>query len=180
MFWKKKKKKKATEFACPDCNNDQVEWPALTFKAPDNYHLLSEQEKAEFGKLDTDFCEIHYEDQIDRFIRVTLIQKVNDTEDNLHYGLWVSLSEKSYLDYSSNFTNENHETGYFGWLCNTIPEYENTMSIPCDVLTKTGNDRPEIFPHQSFDHPFVSDYYGGITKEEAEQRIHAMMKNGKS
>jgi hypothetical protein len=25
-----------------------------------------------------------------------------------------------------------------------------------------GNDRPEIFPHEDFDHPFVRDYYNGI------------------
>lgn len=44
------------------------------------------------------------------------------------------------------------------------------------MVTKTGNDRPEIFPHEDFDHPFVKDYYEGITKAEAEKRINAILK----
>jgi hypothetical protein len=164
-------------FSCSICGNEHSDWPALAFKSPANYDVLSDKEKSELGKLDSDFCEIHYKDQIARFIRVTLSQKVNDNCENLDYGLWVSLSEASYLDYKSNFNNQNHETGYFGWLCNNIPEYGDTMSIPCDVITKKENSRPEIFPHQNFDHPFVRDYYDGITKIEAEERINQMIKN---
>lgn len=89
----------------------------------------------------------------------------------------MSLSEKSYSDYKSNFNNENHETGYLGWLCSNIPEYGNTMSIPCDVITKPGNNRSEIYPHQDFDHQLVRDYYNGITKAEAEKRINEMIGN---
>ena len=175
MLWKKKKNK-PIEFNCSKCGQVHTDWPALVFKSPVNYDFLSDQEKFDLGKLDLDFCEIHYEDQVDRFIRVTLTQKVNDTCENLEYGLWVSLSEKSYSDYKSNFNNENHENRYFGWLCSNIPEYVNTMSIPCDVITKSGNIRPEIFPHQDFDHPFVKDYYNGITKVEVEKRINEMLK----
>lgn len=176
MFWKKKKNKFA-QYTCSECGQTHSEWPALTFKSPANYDFLSEKEKSELGVLNADFCEIHYPNQIDRFIRVTLIQKVNNTCQNLEYGLWVSLSEKSYLDYKENFDSQNHETGYFGWLCNTIPEYGDTSLIPCDVFTKKGNDRPEIFPHQSYEHPFVSDYYNGISKKEAENRIDTMIKH---
>ncbi|SEB48725.1 hypothetical protein SAMN04489761_0997 [Tenacibaculum sp. MAR_2009_124] len=176
MFWKRKKNK-IEEFKCAECGKTHSEWPALTFKSPSNYDVLSDQEKPELGRLNTDFCEIYYDNQIDRFIRVTLTQKVNDTCENLDYGLWVSLSEKSYLNYKANFDSEEHETGYFGWLCSSIPEYGNTMSIPCDVMTKIGNSRPEIFPHQDFDHPFVKDYYDGITKVEAERRINHMFHN---
>jgi len=105
----------------------------------------------------------------------TLTQKLNDACETLEYGLWVSLSERSYEDYKENFNNQNHETGYFGWLCSNIPQYGETTSIPCDVVTKTGNSRPEIFPHQDFDYPFVKDYYQGISKQEAENRIQEML-----
>jgi hypothetical protein len=176
MFWRKKKNK-TTKFKCSECGKEHAEWPALTFTSPANYDYLSNQEKLELGRLNTDFCEIHYDDQIDRFIRVILTQKVNDACENLDYGLWVSLSEKSYSDYKSNFNNENHETSYFSWLCSNIPEYGNTMSIPCDVITKSGNNRPEIYPHQDFDHQLVRDYYNGITKAEAEKRINEMIGN---
>jgi len=170
-------KNRTEEYKCAECRQVHSDWPALAFKSPANYDFLSEQEKSELGKLDTDFCEIKYEDQIDRFIRVTLTQKINDACETLDYGLWVSLSEKSYSDYKENFNNLKHETQYFGWLCSNINEYGDTSSIPCDVITKNGNDRPEILPHQDYDHPFVKDYYNGISRKDAENRINEMIKN---
>lgn len=180
MFWRKKKKDNTSEFKCPTCGKTHDEWPSITFNSPANYYYLSDKEKKEIAELNSDFCEIHYEGQIARFIRVILVQKVNDACSNLDYGLWVSLSEKSFLDYTENFNNQNHETSYFGWLCSAIPRYEDTLSIPCDVETKTGNSRPEIFPHQDFDHQFVRDYYNGISKAEAESRINEVIKNFKN
>jgi hypothetical protein len=56
-----------------------------------------------------------------------------------------------------------------------IPEYEFNASIPTTVFTRTGNQRPEIVPHKDFDHPFVKDYYDGISKHEAEKRIITML-----
>lgn len=173
LFWRKNKNR----FKCSECGEIHEEWPALTFNSPTNYLDLTDWEKENIAKINLDFCTINHEEQTDRFIRVTLFQKVIDFPHTLHYGIWVSLSEKSFDDYSANFKNENHETQYFGWLCNNIPEYEQTLAIPTTVFTKKGNNRPEIVPHQDFDHPFVLDYYNGITKNEAEKRIKQMMKN---
>lgn len=163
------------KYTCSCCGQDHYEWPALTFKSPDNYDTLSQEDKEKIAEIDSDFCIIKHSDQTDRFIRCTLTQKVNDHCEDLEYGLWVSLSEKSFDNYADNYDNENHETKYFGWLCNDIPEYEFKQSIPTTVFTKTGNKRPEIVPHEDFDHPFVKDYYNGISKQEAEKRINAML-----
>ncbi|GAB5398861.1 MAG: DUF2199 domain-containing protein [Aureisphaera sp.] len=176
MFWKRKKKK-PNEFTCTTCGQVHTEWPALAFKAPFSYACLSDQAQKERAKLDTDFCEIRHDEQTDRFIRVILTQKVNDHCSNLEYGMWVSLSKKSFFDYLENFDNQNHETTYFGWLSNMIPEYDDTLHIPCNVMTKKGNTRPEIFPYDDHDNPFVKDYYNGISKEEAQKRIDAMLNN---
>jgi hypothetical protein len=176
MFWKKNNSTKS-EFKCSQCGETHEEWPALTFQSPTPFHNLTKEEKESIGKLSSDFCTIEHEDQTDRFIRVVLNQKVNDHPDVLQYGFWVSLSEKSYDDYLNNYDNENHENQYFGWLANFLLDYDNSISIPTTVTTKKGNDRPEIVPHDDVDHSFVRDYYNGISKEEAERRIHAMMKN---
>jgi hypothetical protein len=103
--------------------------------------------------------------------------KVNDHCTNLEYGLWVSLSEESFGDYWDNFENHNHEASYFGYICNELPDYEDTMFIPVTVKTKTSGQRPEIFPHEDFDHIFVQDYYKGISKSEAERRIKELFLN---
>ncbi|MEP6614294.1 MAG: DUF2199 domain-containing protein [Mucilaginibacter sp.] len=55
---------------------------------------------------------------------------------------------------------------------------ESTLSIPTSVQTKTGGNRPEVTLDPDFDHPFVKDYYNGISVEEAEKRIGEML--GKS
>lgn len=165
------------KYKCTVCGKEHSEWPALAYSSPDKYAGLSEKEQNSLATIDEDFCIINYTDQTDRFIRAVMFQKVINHDVDLHYGLWVSLSEKSFKDYLDNFKNPNHETSYFGWLCNAIPEYEFEESVPTTVWTKTGNSRPEIIPHKDFDHPFVRDYYFGISKEDAETRIHKMIKN---
>jgi len=163
------------KFKCSCCGKIHEEWPALTFISPDNYNNLSEEDKISIGNLDADFCTIKYEDQTNRFIRCVLIQKVNDHCEDLDYGLWVSLSETSYLDYKERFQRESEEKLYFGWLCNNIPGYEFSESIPMNVVSRNNGLRPELIPHEGFDHPFVKDYYNGISKEEAERRISEML-----
>ncbi|MFT3823535.1 MAG: DUF2199 domain-containing protein [Chitinophagaceae bacterium] len=164
-----------TSFICSCCGKEYNEWPSLAFDSPTSYHSLSEDYKANNAELNTDFCVICHPEQTDRFIRCVLIQKVNDRCDGLQYGLWVSLSENSFNDYRENYDNENYVTQYFGWLSNNIPGYHFDTAIPTTVITKTGNQRPEIVPHDDVDHPFVKDYYNGITIEEAERRINAML-----
>jgi len=164
-----------TKYICESCGQEHEEWPALSFVSPTSYDALSDEDKKNIAELDSDFCVIKYPDQTDKFIRCTLTMKVNDHCENLDYGLWVSLSEKSFQDYADNFNNENHETKYFGWLSNILLDYE-VASIPTTVFTRTGNQRPEIVPHEDFDHQFVRDYYNGITKKEAERRIAEMLK----
>ena len=163
------------KFRCSCCGEIHEEWPALTFISPDNYDCLSEDDKKSISSIDNDFCTINHSDQIDRFIRCTLTQKVNDHCEDLDYGLWVSLSEKSYIDYKKNFKKESEEKAYFGWLCNDIIDYEFSESIPMNVITQNNGQRPEIIPHKDFDHPFVKDYYDGISKKEAERRISNML-----
>ena len=176
MFWKNKSKINY-DSCCSVCGKPHNDWPALAFNLPTSYHELTESERESLTKIDLDFCEIKYKDQTDRFIRVVLKQKIKDYEKELEYGLWVSLSVKNWNDYKLNYDNENHEVQYFGWLNSRIPEYENTMNIPTTVITKKGNERPEIVPHQDHEHEFVEDFYNGISKEEAEKRIHEMIKN---
>ena len=166
---------KTVKYKSSCCGKVHEEWPALTFTSPDNYNSLSEGEKASIGHLDTDFCTIKYEAQTDRFIRCVLTQKVNDHCEDLYYGLWVSLSEESYLDYEKRFQKESEETVYFGWLSNDIWGYEFAESIPMNVVSRNNGMRPELFPHESFNHSFVKDYYNGISKKEAEKRISDML-----
>ena len=158
-------------FICPKCGEEHQNWPAIAFDAPYHYNILSSEDKVTIAELDEDFCIIHYEDQTDRFIRTVLIQEVTDHCDTLDYGVWVSLSEKSFNDYKSNYNSDDYEAIYFGYLSNQIPGYDDTLSIKVDVELQKNGNRPRIFPHSDQEHDFVNDYYDGITKDEAEYRI---------
>ena len=159
-------------YTCAICGKIHEDWPAIAFSSPDNYEGLTPSEKQSLASLTGDFCEIRHEDQTDRFIRCVLFQEIIGQDEPLHYGIWVSLSEKSFTDYKEHYHDHNHEATYFGYICNTIPGYLSTMSIPSNVVVGRDNNRPEIIPHKSFKHPFVSDYFDGITLQEAEKRIH--------
>lgn len=136
---------------------------------------MSDQAKAERAELDEDFCVIHHDDQTDRFIRTVLFQRINDHCDMLHYGVWVSLSEKNFEDYRANFKATGHEATYFGWMCNAFPGYDSMLRVKMNVLTRAPGQRPEVIPHKEQDHPFVKDYYEGISYEEAKRRIVAYL-----
>lgn len=167
-------------YTCSCCGAVHEDWPALIYRTPEFYHQLSEHQKEQHTEIDDDFCVVKLDDEVFRFIRVTMVQTVNDHCQNLDYGLWVSLSEKSFTDYSDNYRNEHHEVVYFGWLNNFLPEYDDYTSIPTTVYTQKGNKRPIIVPHSDFDHPLVKDYYEGITAQEAKQRIDRMLGNQKN
>ncbi|WP_166923078.1 DUF2199 domain-containing protein [Flavobacterium poyangense] len=169
----------STKYTCECCGEQHEGWPALTYISPDNYSWLSDNEKDEIALIDEDFCVIKRPDHVGRFIRCVLFQEVNDHCEDLEYGLWVSLSEKSFQDYLDNFDNKEHETQYFGWLSNGLKGYTFSESVPTTVVTQRGNNRPVIFPHKEYDHPFVKDFYEGITKTEAENRIQDMINTSK-
>lgn len=165
-------------YTCSVCGQVHEGFPALAFDAPYFYHILSEEDKREIAELDDDFCIIRHPGQTDRFIRVVLTQRIIDFPETLEYGVWVSLSEKSFNDYKEHYNTNNHLTTYFGYLSNQLPGYEKTLSIRTNVQTATGDSRPEIFPHDDqMDNPFVKDYFDGISREEAEKRIHAAFGN---
>lgn len=164
------------KFTCPKCGLEHEERPAIAYNSPDNYYFLDETQKKNIATLSDDLCIIEYKDQTDRFIRTVIHQKVIGDCQPLDYGVWVSVSEKNFNDYLNNFNNEKHDGKYFGFICNNLPGYDNTMSIGTDVILR-GNNRPEVIPHKEFmDHIFVQDYYQGIDKETAKNKLELTRK----
>lgn len=162
------------KYICECCGEEKEDWPAIAYNSPYPYMKLSEEE-LENSKLSSDFCIIKYSDDTCYFIRVVLVQKVNDSCQDLEYGVWVSLSEKSFNEYVDNYDNKEFEGGCFGWLANYLPDYEFEEPIPTNVEINNKIGRPFIYPHESHKHPFIKDFYSGITKDEAEKRINLVL-----
>jgi hypothetical protein len=106
-----------------------------------------------------------------------MFQNVLDHCQTLDYGVWVSVSEKTYNEYYDNFDSGEHEGTYFGFLYN-IPGYEQVLSLKTNVVIAKGTQRPEAIPHRSqLGSQFVTDYYEGISKEAAERRIRKFLED---
>lgn len=165
-----------SELKCTVCGEVHQSYPVLTFAYPNSYYWLTDTQKDTYPiHMDSDCCTIEYPDRTDYFIRSLLKQKIAGTSLYLHYDLWVAVSAEDFEDYTGE--NSAHQSGklYLGWLANAIPEYQFDKSIPVDVKTVAG--RPEIYPLLDLSHPFVKDFYHGITKEEANKRIHTQPAN---
>jgi hypothetical protein len=158
------------KYKCSKCGQEHEGRPAIAFDSPFHYNSLNDEDKKSIATLTGDFCVIKHEDQTDRFIRTVIHQKVNDDCQTLDYGVWVSLSEKSYKDYYDNYDNENHVATYFGRISNILPGYEDTLSVEANVVLR-GKIRPEVIPHDDQDNDFVTDYYNGIDKDAADERV---------
>lgn len=106
----------------------------------------------------------------DLFVPCTLSQKVIGQTCNLEYEIWVTLSEENFQDYTKNY---NFKSGiiYSGKISNNFLPYENTNGIPVRVILKNGIQGPELKPNHHVDHEFVLNFYTGITKIEAVDRI---------
>lgn len=163
-----------TKYICQCCGEEKEDWPAIAYSYHNFYSCLSEEELKN-TELSSDLCVIKEEQDTHRFIRTVLVQKVVDDCRDLDYGIWVSLSEKNFNEYVENYDNKEFEAEYFGWLSTYLPGYDFRESVPTTVIVNNSIGRPFVYPHQSYDHPFVDDFYNGITKEEAEKRINRIL-----
>lgn len=164
------------KYICQCCGEEKEDWPAIAYNAPYFYYCLSEEE-LENAELTSDLCVVEDAENTHRFIRTVLVQEVKDDCRDLEYGIWVSLSEKNFNEYVENYDNKEFEAEYFGWLSTYLPDYEFEESIPTTVLVNNSVGRPFVYPHESYEHPFVHDFYNDITKEEAEKRINRVLNN---
>jgi len=163
-------------FPCSVCGELHEERPAIAFSAPHYYHILSEEDKASLAILSEDFCIIEHGDQTDRFIRAVLNIPVKDSESNMEYGVWVSLSERNFEHYMDHFNDNLEGETFFGYLCNAIPGYENTLLLKTNVVCCPADKRPQVYPHESqSDNTFVKDYIKGISIEDADRRTHLVL-----
>ncbi|MDR3023404.1 DUF2199 domain-containing protein [Chryseobacterium sp.] len=163
-----------TKYICQCCGEKKEDWPAIAYSYPYFYSCLSEEELKN-AELSSDLCVVKEEEDTHRFIRTVLVQEVTDDCRDLDYGIWVSLSEKSFSEYVENYDNKDFEAEYFGWLSTYLPDYEFEESVPTTVVVNNSIGRPFVYPHQSYDHPFVHDFYNGISKDEAEKRINQVL-----
>lgn len=149
----------------------QNDWPSIICTYPSSYQNLSRVDKEFNTVLNSFICTIKYLKHTERFVRCTLSQKIIGQASDLQYEIWIALSEENFKDYTQNYNHEYKEKIYPGIISNDFLPYDNTKGIPVSVILKIGKLRPAIIPNHNVDHAFVMNFYTGITKLEAEDRI---------
>lgn len=120
----------------------------LAFDAPVDWQTLDEQTTGQ-SHLSDDFCEVRYSGgEVDRFIRCLLPIPVRDAPDGFRFGVWMSVSERSWNVYSRGFGSGKYaERGCFGYLMHDLPGFRDTLLMPSDVIFQAENRRPLVFVH---------------------------------
>ena len=148
--------------------------PALDwgFDAPAYWHELSEAERETRGKLSDDLCVIRHEDGDHFFIRGVLPIPVAGPEEEFRYGVWTSLSEKSFRRVVELWDDpkRTEEPPYFGWLSNSIAGYPETLNLKTNVHTRSLNLRPTIELERT-DHPLALEQHEGISAERLRELV---------
>lgn len=86
-------------FRCTCCEEVHEGSPSFGYRMVDQYAGLSDEQQATMGRLSEDFCTITRGDGVDHFIRAVLEVPIRGVEEPFLWGVWVSLSEKSFNRY---------------------------------------------------------------------------------
>lgn len=158
-------------FKCNCCGEIHEGSPSIGFRAPDHYASLSDEQKVSMGKLSDDFCTITHEEGTDYFVRAILEVPIQGVEEPFLWGVWVSLSKKSYDRYDETYNDPVEGEGFFGWVSNELPDYPWERSRPADVVVQLGKQRPKVRLHRGNpeDDPLVLDQVNGITIQRAQE-----------
>lgn len=140
----------------------------LGYSWPDTYDPKSEQR----ATLNDDFCHIeHSEGDIDRAIRCVLNIPVLGVDDMFAFGVWMSVSQKSWDIYSAGFNNGSYEVdACFGYLLNSLPGSPTSLLLHANVTFGEGKSRPVVWLHDA-DHPIVEAQRNGVTLGQVEEWV---------
>jgi hypothetical protein len=164
-------------WTCRRCGEEHEGLPLdLAFDAPAYWYALSEEERTSPTVLGDDLCVIGNEDGTDFFIRGVLPIPVPDLADDFVYGVWTTLSERSYRRVLDLWDDPRRmdEPPYFGWLSNRIPGYPDTLNLKARVQTRSLDRRPTIELEPS-DHPLALEQAHGISEARVREIVELNM-----
>jgi hypothetical protein len=151
-------------FRCSCCGREIAGLPDLAYDAPLHYHELPAAERAERAKLSDDLCAI---DGRDHFVRGVLLLPVEASDEVFAFGVWVSLSADNFRRYVATFEDPDQSKlgAMFGWFCNRIPYYPETLNLRTTVVPQDAGARPQVWISDVHaDHPLYLEQQNGITR----------------
>jgi hypothetical protein len=140
--------------------------------APDHWFEIPDSERENRGRLTSDICII---DGKNKFVRGCLEVPIIDHDDIFVWGVWVSVSAKSF-DHLHELWDADvieNEPPMFGWLCNNISIYPATMSLKTHLYPRAGSERP-LIELEPTDHPLAVEQRTGIMLDRVQEIVAAL------
>jgi hypothetical protein len=147
-------------FKCRACGERHDELP-FSYHSEAPAYWRAEQASDPESELGTDQCVIGGEHF---FVRGLITIPVRDAEDDFAWGVWVSLSEQSFVQMSEDWTRPGREQvgPVFAWLATNLPVYdEPTLTLATNVHTQPLGVRP-LVELQPTDHPLARQQREGV------------------
>lgn len=165
----------ADTYTCGNCDTVHEGLP-FSYHSPVPAYWLSlpVAEREATGVLGEENCEV---DDQHFFIRGIIHIPVLDSDDHFEWGVWVSLSRKSYERTLELWRQPGRESEppYFGWLQTRLPYSSSTVNLKTLVHTQPVGERP-LIELEPTDHPLAVEQREGITlarvRAIAEQMLH--------
>lgn len=164
-------------FRCTCCGNLHEGSPSFAYASPQHYNNLDIEQQNSVAKLSSDLCRIDHADHSDYFVRCVLEIPIHAAEQPFTWGVWVSASETSFTRYVETYDAPIEGSGFFGWLCNRLPHYPDTLSLMCDVYVQTDGRRPKVKLHcgDQATHPLVIDQQNGLRAAQAQELAELLL-----
>jgi len=164
------------EFTCHTCGKEH-DTGEISFGAdvPVQWYLVSDRER-ERSELSGETCVLDADDQCHFFVRACLDIPIKGTQHTFTWSVWVSLSEKSFLEMSEHWEDPSRTSlgPYFGWLCTKIPEYPDTVFLKTMVHQREVGQRPTVELEET-DHPLSVDQRNGIDPMRMQEIISKVL-----
>jgi len=161
-------------FRCSRCGEVHEGSPSFGYSAPLAFDCLSDEDKRDIAELGSDLCWIRRADGTDYFARTTLEIRIHGVDEPFLWGVWVSLSATSFERYRSTWSAHDESDRYFGWFCNRLPWYPDTLNLKTNVRPRRDGLRPFI-ELQASDHPLYEHWCSGISAEQAREIAEVAM-----
>jgi len=156
-------REESLRFTCSTCGQEH-DLAEISFgtDAPLQWGLLSEEERSR-SLLAGEQCEIASTEGRSFYIRACLEIPIKGTDQTFNWGVWCSLSEKSYSEIAQHWDDPCRQNlgPYFGWLCTKIPGYQDTAFLKTMVHQRAVGLRP-LVQLEPTDHPLAVDQRNGI------------------
>jgi hypothetical protein len=166
-------------FTCRTCGAEHdVENVSFGADAPLQWSLISDVERSN-SSLSGEQCEIESREGRGFYIRACLEIPIRASDRSFTWGVWCSLSEKSYLEIGEHWEDPARTSigPHFGWLCTVIPGYPDTAFLKTMVHQREVGTRPFVVLEPT-EHPLAVDQRDGIEQDRLREMVMDLLHKG--